>query len=301
MKQLFILAGSLCMLTFVCRAATPPAATHDKAYWHAVMTNDFAVPTGESIGPLVRELSGYLASPDPELRDDIAYNVLVHWIYVQDSVPARLRDKLVAKWKANLKRGIGEVGTDSVFRRSYSALMLSVIAATDIERRPILDQAAFDDLLDAALAYLHDEKDTRGFDAAKGWIHSVAHTADVLKFLGRNRKLRPRDQARILNAIGAKLAAVDHALIYGEDERLARAVVSIVARPDADLAAFDAFLTTLKPAPIEGRPTPAQLAVRQNRKHVAMALYALLATDNRENKSLAAAREHVHRLLTSIL
>ena len=289
------------MLVVACRAAASPVVSHDKAFWHRVMANDFTVPTAEPMAPLLHELSSYLASSDPELRDDIAYNVLVHWLYVQDEVPAELRDELISTWEADLRNGIGEDGTDSVFRRSYSALMLSIIAATDIEQRPVLDQAAFDTMLDAALVYLHEEKDTRGFDATKGWVHSVAHTADLLKYLGCSQKLRPHGQVRILNAIAAKLGAVDHALIAGEDVRLARAVVSIVARPDADMAAFDAFLAALKSAPVDGGLTPARLAVLQNRKHVALALYALLSTDKHEGETVAVARKHTHALLTAVL
>jgi hypothetical protein len=271
------------------RQAAETGQAHDKAWWQAVKAGQYALPPGGSLRNLLRELSAYLGSTDPELRDDIAYTVLTQWLYVKRLAPPEVTRQLVDEWIGNLEIGIGEDGTDSVFRRSFSALMLSVAAALDNEA-PYLERAGFRTLLDAALRYLRAEDDTRGFDPAKGWMHSVAHTADLLKFLGRSRHLAPAGQADILTGIAGKVGGLGHVLVHGEDERLARAVVSIVAREDADLVAFEAFLSALRPVPGEGQPTPALLAANQNRRHLAAALYVVLSTDPRDLETLTRAR-----------
>lgn len=299
-NRLFVLAAVLCTLPAPGLSQAQSLEAHDKAWWRAVAANNFAPPPDESMESLLQELSGHLASLDPELRDDIAYSVLAHWMYVKRIVPPDLRRKLIDAWCANLTRGIGEQGTDTVFLRSFSALMLSVAAALDNEA-PYLDSAEFDRLLHSALEYLRDERDTRGFDAEKGWMHSVAHTADLLKFLGRSRHLGARDQSAILGAISDKLNEIDHVLAHGEDERLARAVVSIVTRPDADMPSFGAFLDGLKPVSPERLPTPAELAVNQNRKHLAVSLYAVLGTDQRDLKPLREAGDRVLALLETMM
>jgi hypothetical protein len=237
---------------------------HDKAFWKQIAGNKFAVPAGESITVLTRELSDLLGSPDPELRDDIAYSTLANWIYRQRIVSLEDRRALMTTWLANLKTGIGERGTDGIFRRSFSALALGVLAILDNEAS-YLTQTEFDRLLTAAIEYLRDERDTRGFDPAKGWMHSVAHTGDLLKFLGRNRQLRPAQQAAILAALTQKLGSVGEVLTHGEDERLARAALSIVARPDFDETGFRTWMATLAPARSTDPPTPASLAAAQNR------------------------------------
>jgi hypothetical protein len=271
-------------------AAAPAQATHDKAFWQSVRDTEYAVPAGESLPALARELSGYLASPDPELRDDIAFNTLARWIYFTKVVPPDLVRSLTSDWMANLATRIGEDGTDSVLRRSFSALMLSIVVARDNED-PYLERAEFERLLDATLRYLQAERDIRGFDAEKGWMHSVAHTADVLKFMGRSRYLLPAEQKRILDAIASKVGTVDEVLTHGEDERLARAVLSIVARPDADLDAFRSFLEALGPAtPGEAGTTAALLTVNQNRRHLAVSLFTVLSTDPRDLGSIEQAR-----------
>jgi hypothetical protein len=45
---------------------------HDRAFWQAIVKNQYAVPERESADSMAEELSGLLASPDPELRDDFA-------------------------------------------------------------------------------------------------------------------------------------------------------------------------------------------------------------------------------------
>jgi hypothetical protein len=170
--------------------------------------------------------------------------------------------------------------------------MLSVAAALDNEE-PYLDREEFDSLLQAALVYLRDEKDIRGFDPEQGWLHSVAHTADLLKFLGRSRHLAANEQVEVLTAIAEKLSQLDHVLTHGEDERLARAVVSVVARPDVDMHALEAFLGALQQVRSDGLPKPPALAMNQNRKNLAVSLFAVLNTDSRDLESLRTAREHV--------
>jgi len=273
---------------------------HDKEYWQAIIADDFAPPAEVPMASLVGELSGYLSSTDPELRDGIAYSILTQWLYVKKVVPPELRRDLIDTWTVNLREGIGESDTDSVLNRSFSALMLSVAAALDNEV-PYLDRKGFDSLLPAALGYLREERDTRGFEPEKGWLHSVAHTADLLKFLGRSRYLSVSEQAAVLTAIADKLSQLDQVLVHGEDERLARAVVSIVARPDADMQALQAFLSALKPVRSEQGPTLQSLAANQNRKNLAVSLFALLSTDARDLESLRAARGQVLALLRTMM
>ena len=248
------------------------------------------MPAGASLPALVAELDGYLGAPDPELRDDIGYSTLAAWIYRQKVVPVELRRSLLTTWSVNLTRGIGERGTDSVLRRSFSALALGIIAITDNEA-PFLEKAEFDRLLAAGMAYLGDERDIRGFDPAKGWIHTVAHTADLLKFLGRSRHLQPAQQGLILRAIADKVGAVDEVFTHGEDERLARAVLSIAARPDFDEAAFRTWLSSLAPQRSAGPPTVGALTTAQNRKNLVVALYTVLSTDARDLPTLRAAKD----------
>jgi hypothetical protein len=284
----------------IATAVASQRAAHDKAFWQRTVQNKYALPAGEPLPPLVRELSGYLGSPDPELRDDIGYSTLVAWIYRQKVVPVEVRRELLSEWTANLRTGIGTRGADTVFLRSFSALALGILAALDNDAS-WLEPAEFNGLLTAALAYLRDEVDVRGFDPAKGWMHSTAHTADLLKFLARSRHLEPGQQAVVLDAVLDKVSRTEAVFTHGEDERLARAVLSIAARPDFDEAAFGRWAAKFVPLGGRGAPTPASLATTQNRKNLAVAVYSVLSTDARDLPSIPAARAMMLATLKKVM
>ena len=279
-------------IALIALTTSPLAAEqHSKEYWRDLVNKKSPAPPADQLPAMLTELSGYLGSTDPELRDDIAYTVLSSWIYRQKIVSVEQRRALMNEWIANLSKGIGDRNNDSVLRRSFSALSLGIIAILDNEQ-PFLDRAEFEKLLKAALTYLQNERDVRGFDPQKGWMHSAAHTADLLRFLARNKHLQVDEQATILSALSEKMSVVDQVFTHGEDERLARVIHSIVTRPDFDEPGFTRWINVASaraPAP----PTPAGLAAGQNRRHLLVSLYAVLSMDPRELPALQSARQIV--------
>jgi hypothetical protein len=290
--SLAIVAAAL-MLPSLAAFASPPqsAPKHDPAFWRAIQTNHYAVPDGESAVELAHELSGYLGSPDPELRDDLAYSILDVWIIERPQLSRQELVPFVEEWSANLKIGIGESGTDSVLKRSFSALMLSSIAQRDLKTQ-FLGDARYHALLRDAISYLTNERDLRGYDASKGWIHATAHTADLLKALAENDLLTQDDQHAILTAIAERLATAPTVYSYGEQDRLALAIRSIVTRRDFDAEYFNKWLANLNEADDkvwkEKPLTPAILATYQNRTYMLEALIARLSTESLNPTASAA-------------
>lgn len=273
---------------------------HSREFWQAVISHDFTPPDGVSIADLSSELSGLLGSPDPELRDETAYTVFVSWIYQKRLIGPDALLTLAEQWVSNLQYEIGTPTSDAVFRRSFSALALSVVVARDNEA-PVLDARAFRRIFAAALVYLHSEQDLRGYDPVKGWIHSAAHTADLLKFLGRSRYLDAADQRAILDGIRAKMAAATVVFTHGEDERFARAILSLINRPDADREAFRAWLTQIRPkrltAPL---PVAEELRASQNVKNLLSKLEVVLSVDPKLSDGAKAALEDVRKALAGL-
>ena len=279
-------AKALLIACFLALPLCVPASTHalpleipqphDKEFWQAIAKNDYNPPVGESASALWRPLSELLASPDPELRDEVGYSTFASWIYAKRLLsPDDLRG-LIAQLSRNLKQDVGSTGTDAIFRRSFSALVLSVVAARD-NAAPFLEEKEFRGLLQDALEYLDAEKDLRGCEPGKGWFHSAAHTADLLKFLGRSRYLQPADQAAITDGILRKLRNSAVVFTFGEDERMARALLSLVARKDFDAQGFRQRLTNAKPSPpTAALPDVAVLRGNQNVKNMLSKLEVLL-------------------------
>ncbi len=223
---------------------TAPASPRDLAFWRAIAAADGAVPEGTSAPDLVEELSAYLASPDPELRDRLAYSISALWIQ-RGLLDPETQRRLVARLCRQLSTGLGESGDDGIFLRSFSALSLSLLARRDLAA-PFLGAEGHQALLGAALSYFAGERDLRAYGGEKGWIHATAHTADLLKFLGRSPHLRPEDATRIFAAIEAKLDAAGFALgqgfSWGESEQLADAAAPLVLRDMLDPKELDSSL-----------------------------------------------------------
>jgi hypothetical protein len=140
----------------------------------------------------------------------------------------------------NLTIGLGERQSDTIFLRSFSLPILSEIVYHDLTHLT-LSESEIQQLLEQALAYFEAEQDLRGFDSEKGWIHAIAHVADLLWVLVQHPKVSVSDLERIMNALAEKITApVAHIYLYGEEERMVRTVMGVLQR---DLLVLP-FLTT---------------------------------------------------------
>lgn len=255
----------------------------DRAFWQAFLTSDDPVPPGHTAAELTPELLGYLGSPDAWLRDELAYPVLASWVSHGMYGAGDLR-ALLDQLAANLRVGLGEQGDDRVFLRTFSILVANEILERD-NLHPFLAEEEVRGWLDRALAYLTDERDLRGYTGASGWAHSAAHTADTLWVLSRSRFLGAPDLARLLDAIAAKLVApIEHVYLYGEDQRLATAAVSILRRDLLDMPALHGWLAHITEAAgafWQGDFSPLRASVLANAKLFLHSLYAQLLLGTR--------------------
>lgn len=260
--------------------ASEPAAKPQRD-WSAIAA-DGAIPEGEQPFELALELSELLGARDPVLRDDRAYSLLANWIVRQKRFePDQLRE-LTRRWTGNLEQGLGSAGDDSVLLRSFSALALALIAARDLDT-PFMGTEEVDALLQSALDYSARERDLRDWDAQLGWIHAVAHTADLLKFLARNPKVDTDGLNRILAAVEQRLATpMERGFSMGEDERLARTVAAVLLRAEHDEQGYAAFLEQLRDARARAANaapfTAANVVVGQNILHMLRTLHSGLAS-----------------------
>jgi hypothetical protein len=143
---------------------------------------------------------------------------------------------------ANLEAGLGEEGTDSVFLRTYSVLILMEIVALD-NASPFLDRGDLEGFLETAVGYLRRERDLRSWVPGPGWANAVGHTADLLMMLARSPHLGAAELQRILDAIAERLCTPTPAVfVHHEDERLAYAVLNVLRRDLIDRPRLTAWL-----------------------------------------------------------
>jgi hypothetical protein len=200
----------------------------DKQFWLAIKENKFAFPAGYDLSALTDELFSYIPSLDPELRDEIGYEVFANWIESEPYSAGQLRGYL-ARLVENLQIGLGERESDSVFGRAFSILFLAEVIHRD-NQQPYLEAHEVSEILDRVLAYLAAENDPRGYVPVKGWAHALAHTSDALMVFARSPHLDSAGLEHILTAISKKMhSATNWVYVHGEDDRLARAAVTAFA------------------------------------------------------------------------
>ena len=192
---------------------------------------------------LLPGLLGFLASPDPVLRDDVAYMIFVNWITRDKHFSStELRD-LITILTGNLNQDISTNPPNVALLRSFSVLVLSIIAYYDCQS-PFLTEDEISSLLDKTLTYLNAETDLRAYVDNIGWVHATAHSADVLKFLCRNPKTNTMQHEQVLNTIFERLTMpVDTIFTHNEDERLCLTVLDIVRRTSISIDTWQTWLT----------------------------------------------------------
>lgn len=216
----------------------------DKLFWKSIQENDCNIPEGHTVKSLTPELLSFLGSTDPELRDELAYAILVEWVDGDLYAPDELR-QIISDLSANLEIGIGETETDTVFLRAFSVLGLALIVSYD-NKKSFLTSEEIAEILDKGLLYLAAEKDPRGYVPVKGWAHALAHTADLLLVLAESQHTDASQHLHILNGISDKLMVVSNwVYVHGEDDRLSRAVLEILQRGTLPITNLQEWLNSL--------------------------------------------------------
>ena len=216
------------------------------AYWRQVHADGLAVPSDRPLDDLTAELTRMLGDTDPETRDGTAYPTLATWVErgVYDDLLAGLGDGMAA----GLTTGLGEVGTDSVFRRSFSVLVLAECIARDNER-PLVSGGKVLDWGDRIATWLLRERDLRGFVPGKGWAHAVAHGADALGALAASPHIGKAELTVVLDVVADRvLMPVDALFAHGEEDRLAHTTLCVLRRDVVPLSILEPWINRLASA-----------------------------------------------------
>jgi Protein of unknown function (DUF2785) len=212
-------------------------------FWEQVVADGLKVPQERSLVEMTEDLTRMLGDPDPEVRDGIAFPTMATWIDegVYDDLLVGLGDGMCH----GLDIGLGEVDTDSVFRRSFSALILTEC----IDRTTRAALGGPNVVLrwgDKIMSWYSRERDLRGFVPGKGWAHAVAHGADALGALARSPVMGRLELTVILDVIADRLLApTDAFFVCGEGDRLAFATMHLLRRDVLGLEVLEPWVARL--------------------------------------------------------
>ncbi len=262
-------------------AGCPPAG-YDLAALNKLEKRHFEIADVQERQTFARNLLACLRVPDATLRDRIAYKAYANWRH-NKSLDATTWQFLESSLLATLDTS--KPDPDGVIK-SFAALVLAEAMKAD-RAAPYLSEGERQLLLNATTNYLISLRDYRGFDSDVGWRHGVAHAADLLAQLALSPSFGKTEMDRILVAVVAQIVPADtHFYVYGEEERLAMAVVAVASRDVYTADEWNAWLIKIVSSTPFGSwddvyGSQPGLAKLHDTKSFLLALYAQTSTDNR--------------------
>ena len=243
---------------------------------------DYAVPDGIDLDGLIADMLEYVGTVDSDLREGI-YMTFCELHEEKEAFSAeQIRHILLTAVSGRyLFHGIGESGTDSVFMRAFSSLLICV-ALNRYEDEPYLTDAELAHVKNEILRYMAEEKDYRGYVPGKGWAHAIAHGADMLSNI-----VFCVDGQGVLEALDAMTDVISNKhVVYTalEDERLADATVGAIYASTCERQVLTAtkICDWLKKigAMVERKAMPDDYNINANRKSFIKSLYVKLLLDD---------------------
>jgi len=166
-----------------------------------------------------------------------------------------------------LEVGLGDLGADTVFRRSFSVLILGACIDRD-NAVELLPAGKLMEWGDRVATWYVRERDLRGYVEGKGWAHAAAHGADALAALARSRHFALPELTVLLDVMADRLLLPSgNLLVTGEPDRMAAAVMAVLGRNLVPLSILEPWVSRLahaadRPAGATVNPYPQTLGVQ---------------------------------------
>lgn len=257
------------------------------------------------------ELLDYLSQPHETLSDPMEHiNTMLPWIGDPDPI---VRDKLIYEHLAQATTRLSHSQTSalvsryvseeflffdidkttphSVLTRTFTLLQLAVVVHLH-NRESRLSGNAIDTIAEALIRYLRQETHVQGYHETMGWMHSLAHAADVLGQLLRSSDLKNTRQDELLLAFAQAFQTNQYTFIDHENERFVAALNQGLARGRLNPEQLRPFLRTLADFPPQD-DFKRYFRIHTNVSSVLYAMYFLL--DEPARLVLAPAMEEALR------
>jgi hypothetical protein len=235
---------------------------------------DSQLPDPKEMDILIPAMLEHIGTLDPELRDNLIYPCFGRWILQENIIPdAQCRSILdTALDDQHLLFRLGDVDTDSVFTRAFSALLIPLLLIKN-RKTPYLTREEVFHTKDRLLCMIRGEKERRGYVEVKGWAHAVAHASDALDDLAQCVEFGADDLRDMLAALSTFILDNPSAYGCGEDQRMVTPVIAILRRGLLPGDVMQTWLDELAEAALAEKVMPRKIMIRTNVQNFLQALY----------------------------
>lgn len=243
-----------------------------------IRDNRYAVPDDTDAYPYVQIIMEEIGSTDPNFRE-LMYEVLTNWIANGVFRHKELRGLLLQVLSPDyLLYGIGENGTDSVFRRAASASIAAAIVSFH-EREPFLSGEQLESVAEQIIEYLYLEQDVRGYIEKKGKVQAIVQATNALIVISLCLTKEQDSLAyMMLEAIKEKVCNREQVYAHFEDEHFVYVVLALWEKGLINEMYMAAWIVNF--LELEEAVQPARDIVTQNIKMFLRSLYFRVTDDN---------------------
>ena len=192
-----VLAGIMLAVAAGAEPCAPAGMSREQLL--ELKSHEFAVGDDGRRQSLALALLACLGSPDPQLRDGVAFEALSTWMrgkQLSAATVGTILDRLQPQLAPAYPDPAG-------VQRPFAVLVLAEVVRFD-RVEPFMTEQQFQQLVDAGTRYLQSVNDYRGFDEREGWRHGVAHASDLMLQLAVNPRTSKARLDQMLAAIASQ-------------------------------------------------------------------------------------------------
>ncbi len=183
---------------------------------------------------LLHLLMEHIGEKDAEIRDGLVYPNLAHLLndkhFDEDQLNDIATDLISEQY---LTFDIENYVDYSVLTRSFSVLQLAVLVHVH-NRDHVIHGKIIQNLFTKFLKYFTMEEDVRGYNEEVGFMHSIAHSADLFAQLMQVEFFHEKEIKTMFTVIIDKYQTKDFFFMYDEDERMVNAIMNGLQREILD-------------------------------------------------------------------
>jgi hypothetical protein len=239
---------------------------------------DYAFPDVDK-QELVKLLFEHIGDTNSHIRDDLVYPNLAHLLYDNHFTESELASYLhQLMGEEYLFFDLDNYIEYSSLIRSFSVLQLVILVGVH-NRDNIIASRSIKSLYTRFIEYFQQEQILTGYDETVGFIHTIAHSADLFTQLMKVKSFGEMEIKTMMNAMTNKLKTSKYQFVHDEDERMVRAIRAGLDRQVLEPAFvkrwLESFSTYKKPDTF-----PKRYYINHNVKQTLRSLYFNLLSED---------------------
>ncbi|PGS77376.1 hypothetical protein COC69_20365 [Bacillus cereus] len=193
-----------------------------------IQQNDYSFIENIDLIQLTLEMVQHIGTTNSYIREMLIFKCLVHFIQ-ENFLSTEHLETLLVKCLSDefLYFEIQTPGTDGVFTRSYTILLIALIIKYDT-MQPFLSYEMVQKVKNSLIKYMNVEKDYRGYIQDKGWANSIIHGSEAFHTLVLNPNIKGICEEEILHCLLNKVFVEDIVYYNQEDERIAIPILAVI-------------------------------------------------------------------------